>query len=79
MKIAYCVKCNPVAVVAIGAVPSEVVIRGKKKAVKPPSHAVKGEVHEAKLAEVPELPRLLGEALDAYLKRVVDANKAVLV
>jgi hypothetical protein len=79
VKISYCAKCKPAAIVSIGASPTEVVIKGKKVPVKPPSHIVNGQVHEAKLLEVKDLPRNPGEDIAAYMKRIVDANKAALV
>lgn len=79
MKIAYCPTCKPAAILAIGSVPTEIIVKGKKQAVKPPSHVVGTEIHTAKTAEVKDLTRLLGEALDVYLKRVAETYKGALV
>ena len=63
MKVSYCPTCKPVVILAIGETPTEIIVKGKKKPVKPPSHVAGAEIHTAKAAEVKDLPRLPGESV----------------
>jgi hypothetical protein len=79
MKLAYCKDCQTV--IASGDLPEKVrkIVKGKWTDIAPVySHSVDGQVHVARLIEVPATPSAPGEVPGAYLKRLGKAHKAVL-
>lgn len=65
MKLAYCTKCEPAEVVAVG-------VFSDKPA---PSHRVNGKVHKCRIVEVPDLSMEPGEEAGAYLLRMAETHR----